>query len=206
MIIKINPLNPNPRSIANVVECLKDGGTIIYPTDTIYGIGCDIFQQKAVKKIAKIKNIDLKKQNFSFVCSSLSQLSHFTLPVNRNTYKNINSVLPGPYTFILKANNSIPKLFKIKKKTIGIRIPNHNIPKMLVNELGNPILSSSVHDDDKFIEYSTDPELIHKKYSNKIDIVIDSGIGSLVPSTVIDYSSGKLEIIRKGLGEINELF
>ena len=206
MIIKINPLNPNPRSIANVVECLKDGGTIIYPTDTIYGIGCDIFQQKAVKKIAKIKNIDLKKQNFSFVCSSLSQLSHFTLPINRNTYKSINSVLPGPYTFILKANNSIPKLFKIKKKTIGIRIPNHNIPKMLVSELGNPILSSSVHDDDKFIKYSTDPELIHKKYSNQIDIVIDSGIGSSVPSTVIDYSSGKLEIIRKGLGEINELF
>mgnify|MGYP001401875146 FL=1 len=206
MLIKINPFNPNPRSIANVVECLKDGGIIIYPTDTIYGIGCDIFQQKAVKRIAKIKNIDLKKQNFSFVCSSLSQLSHFTLPVNRNTYKNINRVLPGPYTFVLKANNSIPKLFKIKKKTIGIRIPNHNIPKMLVNQLGNPILSSSVHDDDKFIEYSTDPELIHKKYSNKIDIVIDSGTGSLVPSTIIDYSSGKLEIIRKGLGEINELF
>ena len=206
MLIKINPLNPNPRGVAQVIECLKDGGIIVYPTDTIYGIGCDIFQQKAVQRIAKIKKIDLKKQNFSFVCSSLSQLSHFTLPINRNIYKNINRVLPGPYTFILKANSRIPKLFKTKKKTIGIRIPNHNIPQLLVNEIGNPILSSSVRNDDRFIEYGTDPELIHKKYSNQIDIVIDSGIGSSVPSTVIDYSSGKLKIIRKGLGEIEGLF
>jgi tRNA threonylcarbamoyl adenosine modification protein (Sua5/YciO/YrdC/YwlC family) len=206
MLVKIHPDNPNPRGIAQIVECLKDGGIIIYPTDTIYGIGCDIFQQKAVERIAKIKNVDLKKQNFSFICSDLSQLSDYTLPISRNIYKSMKRVLPGPYTFILKANGSIPKLFKTKKKTVGIRIPNHNIPKVLVNEIGNPILSTSVHDEDTIMEYSTDPELIYERYSNKVDIIIDAGIGSLTPSTVVDYSSGKLEIIREGLGKTDELF
>ena len=188
MLISIHPDNPNARGIAQVVECLKDGGVIIYPTDTIYGIGCDIFQQKAVERIAKIKNVDLKKQNFSFICSSLSQLSDYSLPINRNVYKDMRKALPGPYTFILKANNSVPKLFKTKKKTVGIRIPNHSIPQLLVEEIGNPILTSSVHDEDTIIEYSTDPELIYERYKNKVDIVIDGGIGSLVPSTVIDLS------------------
>ena len=165
-----------------------------------------IFQQKAVERIAKIKNVDLKKQNFSFICSDLSQLSDYTLPISRNTYKSMKRVLPGPYTFILKANGSIPKLFKTKKKTVGIRIPNHNIPQVLVNEIGNPILSTSVHDEDTIMEYSTDPELIYERYSNKVDIVIDAGIGSLIPSTVVDYSTGKLEIIREGLGKTDELF
>ena len=170
MLIQIHPDNPNPRGISQVVECLKDGGIIIYPTDTIYGIGCDIFQQKAVERIAKIKNVDLKKQNFSFICSDLSQLSDYTLPISRNIYKSMKRVLPGPYTFILKANGSIPKLFKTKKKTVGIRIPNHNIPQTLVNQIGNPILSTSVHDEDTIMEYSTDPELIYERYSSKVEL------------------------------------
>lgn len=206
MLISIHPDNPNARGIAQVVECLKDGGVIIYPTDTIYGIGCDIFQQKAVERIAKIKNVDLKKQNFSFICSSLSQLSDYSLPINRNVYKGMRRALPGPYTFILKANNSVPKLFKTKKKTVGIRIPNHSIPQLLVEEIGNPILTSSVHDEDTIIEYSTDPELIYERYKNKVDIVIDGGIGSLVPSTVIDCSKGNMELVRQGLGKIEDFF
>ena len=203
MLISIHPDNPNPRGIAQVVECIKDGGVIVYPTDTIYGIGCDIFQAKAVERIAKIKNVDLKKQNFSFICSDLSQLSNYSLPISRNIYKCMKRALPGPYTFILKANSSIPKLFKTKKKTIGIRIPNHNIPITLVNQIGNPILTTSVHDEDTMMEYSTDPELIHERYSNAVDIVIDSGIGSLIPSTVIDCSRGSIELIRQGLGSLD---
>ena len=179
---------------------------LIYPTDTIYGIGCDIFQQKAVQRIAKIKNVDLKKQNFSFVCSDLSQLSDYSLPINRSIYKAMRKVLPGPFTFILNANTSVPKLFKSKKKTVGIRIPNHKITNLLVNTIGRPLLSSSVHDEDTMVEYSTDPELIYQRYKDKVDLVIDGGLGSLTPSTVIDCSMGQLELIRQGLGNFNDLF
>lgn len=206
MLISIHPDNPNPRGISKVVECLFDGGIIIYPTDTIYGIGCDIFNQKSVEKIARIKQIDVRKKNFSFICSSLSQLSDYSLPIDRSVYKLMKRTLPGPYTFILKANNSVPKLFKNKKKTVGIRIPKHNIPNLLVTQTGNPILSTSVHDKDAQVEYSTDPELIYERFKNEVDIVIDGGYGSLVPSTVIDCSRGQIEIVRKGLGETNDLF
>jgi len=205
MLISIHPDNPNPRGIAQAVECLKDGGVIIYPTDTIYGIGCDIFHQKAVQRIAKIKNVDLKKQNFSFICSDLSQLSDYSLPINRTIYKAMRKVLPGPFTFILNANNSVPKLFKSKKKTVGIRIPNHSITHLLVKTIGHPILSSSVHDQDTLMEYSTDPELIYQRYKDKVDIVIDGGMGSLTPSTVIDCSNGQLDLIRQGLGNVDDL-
>lgn len=206
MIISIHPDNPNPRGIATTIECLRDGGIIIYPTDTVYTIGCDIFQQKSVERIAQIKNINVKKQNFSFICSDLSQLSDYSLPINRPAYKVIRKALPGPYTFILKAKGSVPKLFKSKKKTVGIRIPNHKIPIELVNTLGNPILSSSVHDKDTIQEYSTDAALIYERFKNKVDLVIDGGIGKLTPSTVIDFSSGELEVIREGLGKIDVLF
>jgi tRNA threonylcarbamoyl adenosine modification protein (Sua5/YciO/YrdC/YwlC family) len=205
MLISIHPDNPNPRGIAQAVECLKDGGVIIYPTDTIYGIGCDIFHQKAVQRIAKIKNVDLKKQNFSFICSDLSQLSDYSLPINRTIYNAMRKVLPGPFTFILNANNSVPKLFKSKKKTVGIRIPNHSITHLLVKTIGHPILSSSVHDQDTLMEYSTDPELIYQRYKDKVDIVIDGGMGSLTPSTVIDCSNGQLDLIRQGLGNVDDL-
>jgi tRNA threonylcarbamoyl adenosine modification protein (Sua5/YciO/YrdC/YwlC family) len=205
MIVSIHPENPNPKGIKTVVECLKDGGVIVYPTDTIYGIGCDIFKPKAVERIAKIKAVDLKKQNFSFICSDLSQLSDFTLPIDRATYRLMKMALPGPFTFILNANNSIPKLFKNKKKTVGIRIPMHNIPLELVKEIGNPILTTSVHNDDKIIEYSTNPELIHEELKNAVDIVIDGGFGNLNPSTVIDCTKNEIEIIRQGAGNLDDL-
>lgn len=205
MLIPIHPKNPNPRGIATTVECLKDGGIIVYPTDTVYTLGCDIYQPKSVERIAHLKNINIKKQNFSFVCSSLSHLSDFSLPINRSTYKIVRRALPGPYTFIFKANSSVPNLFKSKKKTVGIRMPNHKIPIELVNKLGNPIVSSSVHDDDIIKEYSTDASLIYERLKNVVDIVIDGGMGKLTPSTVVDFSNGEMQIVREGLGPIDNL-
>jgi tRNA threonylcarbamoyl adenosine modification protein (Sua5/YciO/YrdC/YwlC family) len=203
MFIEIHPENPNPRGISKVVECLKDGGVVIYPTDTIYGIGCDIFQPKAVDRIAKIKGIDLKKQNFSFICSDLSHLSDYTLPIDRTLYKIMRKVLPGPYTFILNANSNIPKLFKIKKKTVGIRVPNHKIPICLVEEIGNPLLTTSLIENTENIESNIEPTLIYENYKNKVDIIIDGGLGKLTPSTVLNCTKSEIEIIREGLGPID---
>ena len=205
MLLRIHPDNPQDKNIQQVVECLKDGGVIIYPTDTVYGLGCDIFKQKAVEKIARIKEVNIKKHNFSFICSDLSHLSDFTKPMDRSTYKFMKKALPGAFTFILNANNTIPKLFKNNRKTIGIRVPNHHIPRNIVESLGNPILTTSIHDDDKILEYSTDPELIYEKYKNQVDIVIDGGYGNLVPSTIIDCSKGEIDIIRQGLGNLDRL-
>ncbi|MGC6428622.1 MAG: L-threonylcarbamoyladenylate synthase [Flavobacteriales bacterium] len=204
MLIDIHPDNPNPRGIATVIECLKDGGTIIYPTDTIYGLGCDIFQPKAVERVAKIKNIDLKKQNFSFICHDLSHISDYALPINRATYKIIKRALPGPFTFILKANANIPKLFKTKKKSIGIRIPNHQIPLQIVNQLKNPLLTTSLVETD-FLEENTDPYYIHEKYKNEVDIIINGGIGNIIPSTVIDFTNDNVKVVREGLGDLDIL-
>ena len=203
MLLKIHPENPHEKKIQQVVDCLKDGGVIIYPTDTVYGLGCDITKQKAVEKIARIKEVNVKKHNFSFICSDLSHLSDFTKPIDRSTYKMMKKALPGAFTFILNANNTIPKLFKNNRKTIGIRVPNHNIPRNIVELLGNPILTTSVHDDDSIVEYSTDPELIYEKYKKQVDIVIDCGYGNLVPSTIVDCSKGEIEIIRHGLGKLD---
>ena len=203
MFIEIHRENPNPRGISKIVECLKDGGVVIYPTDTIYGIGCDIFQPKAVERIAKIKSIDLKKQNFSFICSDLSHLSDYALPIDRSLYKIMRKVLPGPYTFILNANSNIPKLFKIKKKTVGIRVPNHNIPLQLVDQIGNPLLTTSLIENTDNIESNIEPSIIYENYKNKVDIVIDGGLGKLTPSTVLDCTQSEIEIIREGLGDLN---
>ena len=203
MFIEIHPENPNPRGISKIVECLKDGGVVIYPTDTIYGIGCDIFQPKAVERIAKIKSIDLKKQNFSFICSDLSHLSDYALRIDRSLYKVMRKVLPGPYTFILNANSNIPKLFKIKKKTVGIRVPNHNIPLQLVDQIGNPLLTTSLIENTDNIESNIEPSIIYENYKNKVDIVIDGGLGKLTPSTVLDCTQSEIEIIREGLGDLN---
>ena len=202
MILKIHPDNPNSREIKKVIECLKDGGVIVYPSDTVYGIGCDIFNKKAVERIAKIKGINIKKNNFSFICSDLSHISDFTKPIENSTYKLMKRNLPGPFTFILNANNSIPKLFKINKKTIGIRVPNHNIPIEIVTQLGNPIITTSVKDDDKILEHSTDPELIYEKLKHLVDIVIDSGFIGVNPSTIVDCTTPDFEIIRQGKGEL----
>lgn len=200
MLLKIYPENPNPKLIQTVVECLMDGGIIIYPTDTIYGLGCDIFKSKAIERIAQIKGIKAEKANFSFICNDLSQLSDFSRPIPNEVFKMMRKNLPGPFTFILNASNNVPKLIQSKKKTVGIRIPDHTIPIEIVRELGHPIMSTSIHDDDEILEYSTDPELIYEKYSNLVDIVIDGGYGDNEPSTVVDCTGAELVIIREGKG------
>jgi tRNA threonylcarbamoyl adenosine modification protein (Sua5/YciO/YrdC/YwlC family) len=200
MLLKIHPDNPNPRHIHKVIDCLNDGGIIIYPTDTVYGIGCDIYKNKAVEKIAIIKGIKKEKANFSFICSDLSHISDFTRPISNETYKLMKRNLPGPFTFILEANNKVPKLFQSKKKTVGIRVPDNNIINLIVQTLGNPIMSSSVYDDDEIIEYTTDPELIHEKYGHLVDIVIDGGYGGNEASTIVDCTLDEITIIREGKG------
>jgi len=202
MLIKLHQQLTIDRNATQVVDCLKKGGVIIYPTDTVYSLGCDLYNTKALERICQIKGIKLSKANFSFVCFDLSNLSAFTLPIYNSTYKLMKQVLPGPYTFILNANNQVPKLFKSKKKTVGIRVPDNLIPRLLVNELGNPIVSTSIHDDDAVLEYTTDPELIYEKYQNQVDMVIDGGYGGNVPSTVIDCTSDEPVIIRQGKGEL----
>lgn len=205
MLLKIYPENPSQRAIDQVVKCLQDGGIIIYPTDTIYGIGCDIFKPKSVERITEILGDKKKKNAMTFICSDLSNLSDYTKPIPNNIFKVMKKVLPGPFTFILEANNNVPKLLQSNKKTVGIRVPNNNIIREIVRQLGHPILSTSVKDDDEVIEYTTDPELIHEKYDRMVDIVIDGGYGDNTPSTVVDCTSGDIEIVRKGKGDISIL-
>ena len=200
MLLKIYPQNPNDKDIRQVVDVLQRGGIIIYPTDTVYGLGCDITNVKAVEKVARYKNVSVEKSNFSFICSDLSHLSDFSKPVSNQLYKLLKRYLPGPYTFILNANSNVPKYFKGKKKTVGIRIPNNSIILEIVRMLGNPIMSTSIHDDDEIIEYSTDPELIHEKYKEFVDIVIDGGYGYLTPSTIVDCTTDIPVVTRQGLG------
>lgn len=202
--IKIYNENPNPKEIDKVVSILRKGGLIIYPTDTVYGLGCDITNAKALEKIARIKNVKLAKANFSFICNDLSHLSDYIKQIDTPTYKILKRALPGAYTFILAGNNSLPKAFK-NKKTVGIRVPDNNIAREIVKQLGNPIVSTSIHDEDDVIEYTTDPELIFEKWQNKVDLVIDGGYGDNHASTVIDLSQGELEIIRKGKGSLDIL-
>lgn len=200
MLLKIYPENPNPRHIRMVVECLMDGGIIIYPTDTVYGMGCDIFKSKAIERIALIKGIKPEKANFSFICDDLSQLSDYSKPIANDIFRLMRNNLPGPFTFILNASSNVPKLIQSKKKTVGIRIPNNTIPIEIVRELGNPIMSTSIHDEDEVIEYTTDPELIYEKYNKLVDIVIDGGYGDNEPSTVVDCTVAEPLIIREGKG------
>lgn len=202
MLLRIHPDNPDPRQIKKVVDCLKNGGLIIYPTDTVYGIGCDVNNKKAMERICRIKGLDIKKHNLAFVCYDLSHIATFTKQLATSTYKLMKKTLPGPYTFILEANNSIPKLFKNSKKEIGIRIPDNNIPREIVKELRNPIATTSVKDKDMLIEYSTDPELIYEHFNKLVDIVIDGGYGEAIPSTIVDCTNNTPEIIRKGKGDI----
>lgn len=204
MFLKIYPENPNPKDIKTVIECLNDGGIIIYPTDTVYGMGCDIFKNKSVEKIALIKGIKVEKTNFSFICYDLSHLSDFCKPISNSTYKLMKKALPGPFTFILDANNNVPKLFQSKRKTVGIRIPDNNIARIIVNELGNPIMSTSIYDEDDVIEYTTDPELIYEKWGEIVDIVIDGGYGDNEPSTVVSCINDEIEVIRQGKGMIED--
>jgi tRNA threonylcarbamoyl adenosine modification protein (Sua5/YciO/YrdC/YwlC family) len=204
MLIKIYPENPNPKAIEQVVEALRKGGIIIYPTDTVYGLGCDITNHKAIEVICKIRNIKPDKANFSFICYDLSHISDYIKPIDNATFRVLKKALPGPFTFIFNASHAVPKLLSSNKKTVGIRVPDNNIAREIVKVLGNPILSTSIHDEDDIIEYSTDPELIHEKYEDLVDIVIDGGYGDNVPSTVVDCTSGDFEIIREGKGELEE--
>ncbi len=198
--IKIYEDKPSEAAIKKVVEVLRDGGLVIYPTDTVYGLGCDITNSRALERIAKIKGIKLEKANFSFVCSDLSNLSDYVRQIDTATFKILKRTLPGPYTFILPGNNDLPKEFR-KKKTVGIRIPDNNIARCLVKELGNPVVSTSIHDDDEVIEYSTDPELIFEKWQNLVDVVIDGGYGDNMASTIIDLSCYEPIVVREGKGD-----
>ena len=200
MLIKIYPENPNIRDISRVVNTLRDGGLVIYPTDTVYAIGCDALNVRAVEKICKIKGIDPSKTNLSIICSDLSNISEYA-KVDNATFKLMKKHLPGPFTFILNATTNLPKIYK-NRKEVGIRVPDNNIIKTLVHELGNPILTMSIHDDDEIVEYSTDPELIEEKYEQIVDFVIDGGYGGLEPSTVVDCRGDEPEILRQGKGEI----
>jgi len=204
-LIKIYPENPHPKRIQEVVEVLRNGGVIIYPTDTVYGMGCDITNQKAIERVCQIKGVKPQKQNFSFICYDLSNISDFTRTVSTPVFKMMKKALPGPFTFILNANNNVPKLLNNKKKTVGIRVPDHSIPRTLVKELGQPILTTSIKDDDDVIEYSTDPELIYEKYRDLVDVVIDGGYGNNVASTILDCTGEEIEVLREGLGQLDDI-
>ncbi|MCK0132232.1 L-threonylcarbamoyladenylate synthase [Flavobacteriaceae bacterium F08102] len=203
-LIKIYNENPNPKEIDKVVTVLKKGGVVIYPTDTVYGLGCDITQTKALEKIARLKNVKLAKANFSFVCNDLSHLSAYVKQIDTSVYKILKRALPGPYTFILPGNNSLPSAFK-NKKTVGIRVPDNAIIRAIVAQLGHPIVSTSIRDEDDVIEYTTDPELIYEKWKDLVDIVIDGGYGDNQASTVIDLSTDEIEIVREGKGSLDIL-
>jgi tRNA threonylcarbamoyl adenosine modification protein (Sua5/YciO/YrdC/YwlC family) len=202
MILKIHPASPSPRAIQKVVDMLQGGGLVIYPTDTVYGLGCDIFNTKAVEKVARIKGIKVKDADFSFICHDFSHLSDYTRPIGSSTFKLLSKNLPGPFTFILPASNNVPKLFKSKKRTVGIRIPDHPVILEIVKNFGHPILTTSIHDEDHVLEYTTDPELIHEKFKGLVDVVIDGGYGNNIPSTVVDCTGDEPLIIRQGLGEL----
>ncbi|MEO6284997.1 MAG: L-threonylcarbamoyladenylate synthase [Dyadobacter sp.] len=200
--IKIYPQNPDERRIRQVVDCLKNGGLVIYPTDTVYGLGCDIYNSRAVEKIARIKGIKPQKNDFSFICYDLSHISDYAR-VGNAAFKIMKRVLPGPYTFILEATSNVPKLLNTNKKTVGIRVPGNLIPRLIVKELGNPIVTTSIRDDDEIVEYSTDPELIYEKFQHQVDMVIDGGFGGNVASTIVKADTDNFEIIREGLGDIS---
>jgi tRNA threonylcarbamoyl adenosine modification protein (Sua5/YciO/YrdC/YwlC family) len=200
MIIHVHPENPEPRKIKQIVDSLNEGGLIIYPTDTVYGLGCDIYNQKAIEKLCRLKGVKPEKMSFSFICSDLSHISEFTRNLDTPTYKLMRRLLPGPYTFILKANNNIPKLFKNNKKTAGIRVPDHPIPLAIVEALGHPIITTSIHHEDEILDYITEPYLIEQRFGKLVDIIIDGGTGGIHPSTIIDCTGDEPVVLREGKG------
>lgn len=202
MLLHVHPTHPQPRQIKTLVECLKGGGVIIYPTDTIYGLGCDIFQHKAIEKLCRIKQVDPAKANLSFICHDLSHLSQFTKSISTPLYRMLKQNLPGPYTFILPASKEVPKILKSKKDTIGLRVPDHAIPHAILKELDHPILSASLPGE--MVEDYTDPERIYELFGKQVDIVVDAGIGGMIPSTIVDCTKEAPEIVRQGLGEWQE--
>lgn len=200
--LKLYPENPDPRRIEHIVRSLRNGAVIIYPTDTIYGLGCDIHNARAVERVARIKGIKPAKNDFSFICYDLSHIADYAR-VSNQAFKVMKRVLPGPFTFLLEASGNVPKLLNTNKKIVGIRVPDHHIPRQIVRELGNPIITTSIRDEDEIIEYSTDPELIFEKFQHQVDIVIDGGYGGNVASTIVDATDDEFSIIRQGLGELS---
>jgi tRNA threonylcarbamoyl adenosine modification protein (Sua5/YciO/YrdC/YwlC family) len=198
--LSIHPINPEPRKIAQVVEVLKKGGVIIYPTDTIYGIGCDLINRRAVERLCTITKVKPQKLNLSFICNDLSHISEYVKRLDTPEFKVLKKLLPGAFTFIFESNSNVPKILNVNKKTVGIRIPNHPIPLALVRELNNPLITSSIKDDDVIKEYTTDPEEIYEDFKHQVDLVIDGGPGGNIPSTIVDFTSGQPEVIRQGLG------
>lgn len=199
LLLQLHPDNPNPRNLKTIIDCLQGGGVIVYPTDTIYGLGCDISQPKAIEKICRIKNIDPQKAQLSFVCYDLSDMSKYTKAISTPLYRLLKSYLPGPYTFILPASKEVPKILQTKRHTIGLRVPDNNIARTIVQELGRPILSASLPGE--MVEEYTDPEIIADKFDKLVDIVVDGGIGGMIPSTVVDCTTDNYEVIREGAGE-----
>jgi tRNA threonylcarbamoyl adenosine modification protein (Sua5/YciO/YrdC/YwlC family) len=200
MLLKIHPVTPGQRQVQKAVEILKDGGVIIFPTDTVYGLGCDIYNHKAVERVAQLKGVNLAKANFSFICHNLSHLTDYAKHIDNSTFKLMKRCLPGPFTFILEASSNVPHIFRSRKKTIGIRVPDNNIMIELVRELGNAILTTSIHDEDEILEYTTDPDILHELYKHRVDAVIHGGNGNNVPSTVIDCTGQYPIIVRQGIG------
>jgi tRNA threonylcarbamoyl adenosine modification protein (Sua5/YciO/YrdC/YwlC family) len=203
MLIKLYEQNPDPRQVRKVVQLLEGGGVIIYPTDTVYGIGCNIFKARSVERVARIKGIRPEKAMFSFICADLSHLSDYASQVDNSTFKLMKSMLPGPFTFILNASNQVPRTIKQHRKTVGIRIPDNQIILEIVRQLGHPILTTSLKMDDRILEYPTDPELIHEEYRDLVDAVIDGGYGGVVPSTVVDCTGKEPVVVREGLGVLD---
>jgi len=202
MLLQIHPLNPQPRQIKTVIDCLLSGGIIIYPTDTIYGLGCDIFQHKAVERICRIKNVDPQKANLSFICDDLADLSKYTKPISTPVFRLLKQYLPGPYTFLLPASKEVPKILKTKKDTIGLRVPHHAIASAIVKELGHPLLSASLPGE--MVEDYTDPDYMFENFGKLVDIVVDGGIGGMIPSTIVDCTGEEPVVTREGLGEWHE--
>ena len=201
--IRINPESINAKELKPVIECLQNGGVIIYPTDTVYGLGCDINNKKALERVAQLKNIKLQDAKFAMIFHDLSHLADYTKPISNTLFRLIKKALPGPFTFILTANTNVPKIFnKSKKKEVGIRIPDHPIPTEIVRQLGSPIVTTSVIDDDEILEYTTDPSMIYENFKYKVDLVIDGGFGNNIASTIVDCTGDEPEIIRQGLGEL----
>lgn len=203
-LIKIHPLNPEQRKIKHVVEVLQKGGIIVYPTDTIYGIGCDLLNKKSIEKLCHILDIKPQKLDLSFICYDLSHISEYVRRIDTPIFKLLKKALPGPFTFILESSSKVPKILDVNKKTVGIRIPDHAIPRMIVQNLGNPLITSSIKNDDVIKEYTTDPEEMFEDFKNVVDIVIDGGAGGNVPSTVADCTSSEILVLRQGLGDINQ--
>jgi tRNA threonylcarbamoyl adenosine modification protein (Sua5/YciO/YrdC/YwlC family) len=199
--LSIHPVNPEPRKINRVVELLRKGGVIIYPTDTIYGIGCDLLNRRAVERLCVITEVKPQKLNLSFICNDLSHISEYVKRIDTPEFKILKKLLPGPFTFIFESSSNVPKILDVNKKTVGIRIPHHAIPLMLVQQLTNPLITSSIKDDDTIKEYTTDPEEIYEDFKHRVDLVIDGGAGGNVPSTVVDFTSGEPVVTRQGLGE-----